>query len=97
MPKTFRLRPKADQDLQKIHTYSVKQWGDSRAEQYIEDIETAFHKITITPMLGRDCDHISPSLRAFSVVSHIIFYKPDSLGIAVIRVLHKSMDEKHHI
>ncbi len=97
MLKTFKLRPKADHDLQKIYTYSVKQWGDSRAEQYIQDIETAFHTIAKKQMLGRDCDHISPSLRAFSVVSHIIFYKPDSFGIAIIRVLHKSMDEKHHI
>lgn len=97
MSKTFKLRPKADQDLQNIYTYSVEQWGTSRADKYIRDLETAFQKLAATHTLGRDCGHIHPNLRAYRVVSHVIFYKPAPFGIAVIRVLHKSMDEKRHI
>lgn len=97
MVRTFKLRPKADKDLEKIYSYSVKEWGAARADQYILDIEKTFQNLADSHTLGRDYSHVRPSLRAFSVVSHVIFYMPTAYGMAVIRVLHKSMDEKRHI
>ena len=97
MAKTFNLRPKAVQDLEEIYSYSVKEWGARHPDRYIRDIEIAFQNLANTDTLGRDCSYIRPKLRIFPVVSHLIFYKSTACGIAVIRVLHNSMDEEQHL
>lgn len=97
MPKIFKLRPKAVNDLENIYDYSVQEWGLNRAETYIHDLETTLQNLADNAALGRHYEHVRPNLRAFPVVSHVVYYKPASYGIAVIRVLHQSMDEKSHL
>ena len=94
--KTFKLRPKAEDDLVKIYQYSVQEWGDVRAEEYLRDINSSFMLLVTNPMLGRDCNYIRPTLRALNVESHVIFYKPTTYGVAIIRVLFKAMDYQRH-
>ena len=36
--KIFRLRPKAESDLENIYAYSYKEFGLSKAEYYIHDL-----------------------------------------------------------
>jgi toxin ParE1/3/4 len=95
--KKFRLRPKAVKDLENIYEYSYQEFGSARADQYIRDLDTAFHKLVDEPDLGTDASHISPNLLVYRVVSHLIFFKPSVYGINIIRVLHKSMDYGRHI
>ncbi len=96
MAKLFKLRSKADKDLEKIYRYSVEGWGTSHANSYIFDMEKAFQNLASNSQLGRDCSGIKTNLRAFRVVSHVIFYKPTAYGVTIIRILHKSMDEQRH-
>ncbi|WP_058533964.1 type II toxin-antitoxin system RelE/ParE family toxin [Legionella saoudiensis] len=72
--KTYRLYPKAIEDLESTYLYSTREFGIKRTEDYIR-----------------------PDLRAFNVGSHIIFFKTTDYGIAVIRVLHQSMDFNRHL
>lgn len=90
--KTFRLRPKADDDLVAIYQFTVLQWGARQAEDYIRELNLAFQTLAENNRIGRDCDHVRSELRAHTVGSHVIFYKPTVYGAAVVRVLHKSMD-----
>ncbi|HSC76179.1 MAG TPA: type II toxin-antitoxin system RelE/ParE family toxin [Pseudomonadales bacterium] len=90
--KTFKLRPKAEEDLENIYQYSIEHWGNTRADEYIREISTAFLTLAENPLLGRDCSDIRPEFRAFTVASHVVFYKPSNSGVAVVRVLHQSMD-----
>ena len=68
-----------------------------KAEQYIRDLDTAFHKLADQPGLGSDASYIHPNLMVYRVVSHLIFFKPSVYGINIIRVLHKSMDYGRHL
>ena len=95
--KTFKLRPKAEEDLVGIYHYSAERWGDTRADEYIREISAAFLMLAANPLLGRDCSGIRPGFRAFAVESHIVFYKPSGFGVAVVRVLHQSMDCQGHL
>ncbi|RLV58372.1 type II toxin-antitoxin system RelE/ParE family toxin [Parashewanella curva] len=97
MAKSIHLKPKAIQDLEDIFIYSYRQFGEARAEQYIQDLNSAFTKAATSPELGRNCDEISPNLQALFVVSHVVFYKVKGNNLTVIRVLHKSMDHKRHM
>lgn len=95
--KKFRLRPKADKDLENIYDYSFQEFGSARAERYIRDLDDAFHKLADEPSLGSNYSHVRPDLMAYRVVSHVVFFKPLVDGINILRVLHKSMDYRRHV
>lgn len=93
----FRLRPKAYQDLEKIYNYSYQEFDSKRANQYIKDLDAAFHALAHQPGLGKDYSHVRPNLLAYNVVSHIVFFEISADGITIIRVLHQSMDFIRHL
>ena len=95
--KTYRLYPKAIEDLESIYVYSIREFGIKRTADYILAIESSFHNLADDPLISRICAYIRHDLRAFNVGSHIIFFKTTSYGIAVIRVLHQSMDFIRHL
>jgi len=95
--KTYRLYPKALEDLESIYSYSSQEFGTKRTEDYILAIESSFQHLADDPFISRKCDFIRQDLRAFNVGSHIIFFKTSNYGIVVIRVLHQSMDFARHM
>ena len=95
--KVYRLYPKAIEDLESIYSYSTLEFGIKRTEDYFMAIDSSFKLLTEEPLISRKCDYIRPDLRAFNVASHIIFFKVTDYGIAVIRVLHHSMDFNRHL
>lgn len=56
--KTFRLYPKAINDLEDIYLYSVREFGLQRTEDYILAIETSFQYLANDPLISRKCDYI---------------------------------------
>jgi toxin ParE1/3/4 len=48
------------------------------------------------PLISRKCDYVRQGLRVFNIGSHVIFFKITNYGIAVIRILHQSMDFQRH-
>ncbi len=95
--RAFRLRPEAEQDLEKIYEYSVQEFGSERAERYIRELNDAFNKIANERNSGRNYDFVRPDLLAFNVVSHVVFFKSSSFGITILRVLHRSIDYGRHL
>lgn len=95
--KTYRLYQKAIDDLESVYSYSANEFGIKRTEDYILAIESSFQYLADDPLISRKCGYIHPDLRAFNVGSHIIFFKTTHYGIAVIRVLHQSMDFNRHL
>lgn len=86
--KTYRLYPKAINDLESIYLYSSSEFGIQRTEDYFLVIEKTFQRLADDLLISRKCDYIGQDLRVFNVGSHIIFFKITDYGIAVIRVLH---------
>ncbi len=94
--KSYRLYPKAIEDLESIYLYSVQEFGVERTEDYILTMEVCFQHLADDPLISRKCDYIRHDLRAFNVGSHVVFIKTTNYGIAVIRILHQSMDFARH-
>ena len=94
--KTYRLYPKAIEDIESIYLYSMSEFGIKRTEDYILAIEASFRQLADDPLSARKCDYLRQNLRAFNVGSHVIFLKITNYGITVIRVLHQSMDYNRH-
>lgn len=93
----FVLRPKAVEDLESIWDYTVKTWGEEQAETYLRLINRGFVDLSRDPSLGRSCDEIREGYRKLRVGRHVIFYRPASEAVEIVRVLHQAMDFEQHL
>jgi len=93
----YRLSPTAQRDLEGIFDYTVKQWGLPQALRYIDLIEAACAGLAQAPLQSQDCAVIRPGYRRRSVEQHVIYFRQTSYGIAVVRILHKRMDQTRHL
>lgn len=95
---SFTLRPKAVQDLADIWNYTVQTWGESQADDYIQDLNRSFVSLSKHPGKGKSCDDIREGYRKYPVGKHIVFYRQMSqTEIEIIRVLHQARDIKRHL
>ncbi len=95
--KRLKISPKALVDLEGIYKYSYDNFGQKIAVQYMTDIDESFEKIAENPNLGCDYREVFSNGRVVLVASHLVFYKVMETTVAVVRVLHKSMDHKRHL
>lgn len=85
--ETFQARA----DLAEIWLYIARN-DEAAADRFLEMIDQKLMLLSDSPYLGRERFDLSPELRSFSVKSYVIFYRPLSNGIEVIRVLHGARD-----
>lgn len=87
----LRLSRQADADLDEIAEY-IADRSPSAAQRQLETLYEKFILLAAHPLLGESCENLSPSLRAFTAGSYVIFYAPLDDGIEVARVIHASRD-----
>ncbi len=94
----YILSAEADRDLIKIFRYSVRNFGNARAELYRETILSAIRAAAASPEIGREFrTSTGVSYYRFNAGRHAIFYESISSGIRVVRVLHLMMDFGLHL
>ena len=93
----YRLSPGAQRDLDGIFDYSLAQWGLPQALRYTDLIEAACADLARAPQQAQGCADIRPGYRRRSVEQHVIYFRPTSYGIAIIRILHQRMDASRHL
>ncbi|MDH5764242.1 MAG: type II toxin-antitoxin system RelE/ParE family toxin [Nitrospinota bacterium] len=96
MPRV-ELRPKALQDLEDIWHFTLENWGEDQADQYILDMNDGFESLADHPRKGPSCDDIREGYRKYNIGRHIVFYRTISQGIEIVRILHQSMDPDRHL
>ena len=72
--------------------YTVTHWGLPQAMCYTDLIEAACAELAEAPQQAQGCANIRPGYRRRSVEQHVIYFRPTSYDIAVIRILHQRMD-----
>lgn len=92
MAAEYRLRPRAQRDLEEIWDYTAARWSVSQAEKYLITVLNACAAIASQPRLGAPIDFVKPGYRRRYVGAHVVFYKATSFGVDIIRILHQSMD-----
>lgn len=93
----FRLRPRAQRDLEDLFDYTVARWGLPQAMHYTDLIEAACAALAEAPQRAQGCAHIRPGYRRRTVENHVIYFRPTRYGIAVVRILHQRMDTARHL
>lgn len=79
----------AEDDLDGIAAYTVRTWGIAQAERYVSALEACCSMLARNPESGRPCEAIAPGLWRAPQGKHVVFYRPKSYGIRVVRVLHE--------
>lgn len=86
------VSPDAEADLDSIYGYSIDTFGESVADTYLSDLQTAFVRLSDYPELGMVRADLRNPLRCLPCREHLIFYRFDSGSVVIGRVLHKRMD-----
>jgi plasmid stabilization system protein ParE len=90
----YRFFPAADRRQDEIWDYTVKKWGEPKAEEYIRGLHDAVSKAAENPQLWRRIER-----KGFEKVfyirygKHFIFFRLLSGGIlGIMSILHERMD-----
>ena len=83
--------PQAGADLVDILDY-LGRHSPAAADRFAEAVEQRCHVLAQFPQMGRSRDELAVGLRSFPVGKYVLFYRPVTDGIEVIRVLHGSRD-----
>jgi toxin ParE1/3/4 len=86
-----RLSLAASRDLEEIEDY-ISQDNPDAAVRLILIIREKCELLSQQPGIGRDRSDVLYGLRGFPAVNYVIFYRPASEGIEVVRVLHGARD-----
>lgn len=90
---TYRITPRAFDDLKSIARYTLDQWGEAQQEKYLRALDSRFSWLASSPLLGRHRPEIRDGYFSYLQGSHVVFYTlhPEG-GISIIGVLHQAMD-----
>jgi toxin ParE1/3/4 len=86
------IKPRAEEDLKNIYSYSLQEFGIKKARQYVKNLDEVFRKISENPNLGSHASYVKSKLIFYRSTSHLIFYQITNSSVTIIRILHKSMD-----
>ena len=79
-------------DLQEIRAYIAKD-NPAAARRVVERLRAKARKLAATPGMGRSrAEDLRPDLFSFPVGRHVLFYRPQSNGIVLVRVIHGARD-----
>lgn len=93
---TYRLSRLAEADLMEIGAYTLNTWGEEQAIRYLNSLEACCQQQAEQPETGRACEQLRPGLRRIDCARHVIFYRVDTGGIVVSRILHRRMLAERH-
>lgn len=93
----YRLRPKAQSDIEGIWDYSYRTWGVQQANSYLAGLRDVCTELAGNPNLGKSRDDLYKGLRVYPSGKHLVFYLTTGKGIDIVRVLHERMDSNRHL
>lgn len=79
-------------DLRDLLQFGVETWGEPRTRSYLASLYELFDHFVDNPEMGRSRPELRPHFRTFPHRSHVIVYMAWNNEIAIVRVLHGSMD-----
>jgi plasmid stabilization system protein ParE len=98
------FKPRAVDDMAGIAVYSLREWGEDQARDYMDGLELACRDRARHFQLGREVD----GFRRWRYERHLIYYVVDAGGSAreqntdgtdlvIVRILHEKMLPARHL
>ena len=89
--KTIRLTAEAGNDIDEIWLFIAQDDPDA-ADRFHDILMSKFALLGKQPLIGRERNDLSPSLRSFPVGNYVIFYRDWPEFLEIMRVLHGARD-----
>ena len=96
MPQ-LKFTAAARRDLNAIYDHGFARFGQASADRYAAMLTATASALLDFPLMGPEVPGRKRPLRRFTAESHVIFYRPDAVGIVVTRVLHQHMNAEKYI
>ncbi|WIY51858.1 type II toxin-antitoxin system RelE/ParE family toxin [Devosia sp. YIM 151766] len=90
---SFRLTPKAQNDLENIWDYIARD-NLQAANELIRQIQGKIELAAANPSMGSMRDVFGEKVRMLIAGAYLIFYRPELDGILVIAVVHGMMSQE---
>ena len=90
MPRVIQT-PSAVRDLLAIGDW-IAEHNLGAACDFYDDVDRVLKLLSQHPLLGEAVDDLAPGVRRHSLGTYLLFYRPLSDGVELIRVLHGSRD-----
>jgi toxin ParE1/3/4 len=84
----LRVSPEARDDLDAIWDYLADVRGVKTADRVTARISATYERLAAFPESGRDCTDFGAGIRFTVVKPYLIFYRPGSDGVEILRVIH---------
>ena len=85
MARSIRRTPQAERDLVEIWQY-IADDDESAADRTLDRFERALLTLSEHPRAGRARPELAPDLRSDPVGNYVLFYRPTTSDIELIRV-----------
>lgn len=85
----FYLTRRALLDIRVVYDYSLRHWGENRADEYVSSLYKDFNRVANNANLGKLRKNRSTPFLMYPSGRHYIVYEPFKDGIVVITVLHQ--------
>ena len=92
MSASFKITPRAQEDLKEIGRYTISQWGKKQRDSYLRNLDKRFFWLANNPYLGKQRPDIKQGYYCYLQGSHLIFYLMNETDIEIIGIPHKAMD-----
>ena len=93
----YILSPNAQKSLKEIKEYSLETFGKRQTLIYLEELNDKMKYLAENPQRGKIRNNIKQGYYSAYQGSHIIFYLIKTDHIAIIDILHKSMESALHL
>ena len=87
----------AENDLVEIYHHGFINYGERKADLYIEALKEKCQFLAGMPNLCPDHEEFSPPVKIHHHKKHLIIYIVETEYILIVRVLHERMDIQQHI
>lgn len=88
----YFLSRSADLDVDQLYEFGLSEWGERHADYYLTSMFGLFEILGLTPGMGRRRPELHETLRSFPHDSHVIIYTSVGQKVAIVRVVHGSVD-----
>jgi toxin ParE1/3/4 len=89
--KHYRLTPEAANDLEEITDFFAAS-DPQIADRLLDSLQEKCQKLAEMPDVGRSREELAAHLRSSHIGKYIIFYRVETEGVEIIRIIHGSRD-----